>query len=123
MDLSTLGPEEQLALVALVTVCVSADGEVSEGESAELDALVTALGDERYRQLAEEADRRFAEESDLRVFLTTITRPEARETIYGVLLDATTGEAMRGRDLELLDWLRETWNLEVKVLGEGDGSS
>lgn len=123
MDLSTLGPEEQLALVALVTVCVSADGEVSEGESAELDALVTALGGEHYRQLAEEADQRFPEEADLRAFLTTITRPEARETIYGILLDATTGDAMRGRDLEILDWLRETWSLHVKVVGEGNDPS
>jgi uncharacterized tellurite resistance protein B-like protein len=123
MDLSILGPEEKLALVALLKVCVSADGEVSEEEGAEIDEVVEALGDEEYRRLAERADERFPEEADLRTFLESITRPEARETIFGIVLDAVTGEAMQGRDLELLDWLREAWGIQVKVVGDGETPS
>jgi uncharacterized tellurite resistance protein B-like protein len=120
MDLSGLGPEEKLALVALLKTCLAADGEISEGEGAELDEVIAALGDEEYSRLADEADRRFQEESDLRAFLESISGQEARETIFGILLDATTGEAIRGRDLELVEWLEETWGVQVKTLPEGE---
>lgn len=120
MDLSTLSPDEALALVALLKTCVGADGAVSDEEGAELDEVVDALGDERYRTLATQADERFREEKDLRAFLSSITRQEARDTLFGIVLDAEAGGAMQGRDLELLDWLRAAWAIEVKVVDEPD---
>lgn len=118
MDLSHLGPEEKLALVALMKLCVAANGEISDEENTEIGEVAVAIGEDEYRRLVEDADRRFGSEIELRPLLESIRRQEARDTIYGILLDATTGEAMQGRDLEVLAWLREAWQVQVKLMGD-----
>jgi len=56
---------------------------------------------------------------DLMDFLSTIQRPEARDLIYGFFLAEATGEALRGRESELIDWLAEVWKIDVKI-DDGD---
>jgi len=122
MDLPNFSAEEKLALVALLKLCVAADGEVSEEELNEIGQVAAALGDEEYRRLVDEADRRFRNDEDLRAFLRTIGRQEARDTIYGVVLEAAASEALQGPEPELLDWLAEAWGIQVEVVGETEPS-
>ncbi len=115
MELLDLRGDERLALVALLKVAVVADGSVSDEEVEEIREVVDAFGEDEYRKLVDEVSQRFQTQDDLMTFLETIQRPEAREFIYGCFLEEAAGEALRGRESELVDWLAEVWQLEVKI--------
>ena len=115
MELSDLRGDERLAVVALLKVAVVADGSVSDEEVEEISDVVEAFGQSEYRKLVDEVSRRFQSQADLKTFLETIQRPEARDLIYDFFLEQAAGEALRGRESELVDWLAVVWQLEVKI--------
>ena len=121
MDLSnihTLNPDEKLALVALLKRLVSEDGEVSEEEVDAIGSVSTALGADEYRRLVDEADARLGGDAEMRAFLQSITRQEARDTIYEIAFEAAAGEALQALEADILDWLAEAWAIEIKVIDE-----
>jgi len=59
-------------------------------------------------------DKRFSDEQTLRKYLSTIGRQEAREVIYGTVIEAAMTDTVEGRESALLDWLAGEWNVEVK---------
>jgi arginine utilization protein RocB len=123
MELRDLTHEERLALVALLELVIESDHRGTEGEVAEVDRVVEALGREEYEALVEEVDRRFATEDELRAFLPSIVRQEARELIYGTALDTAIEDAVDVWESSLLDWLAKLWNVTVDFEGgapEGD---
>jgi hypothetical protein len=113
VELSDLRGDERLALVALLKVAVVADGSVSDEEVKEISDVVEAFGESEYRKLVDEVSRR--SQADLKTFLETIQRPEACDLIYDFFLEQAAGEALRGRESELVDWLAVVWQLEVKI--------
>ncbi len=121
MELNELNDNERLALLALLQRVVAADGKVSDGERDEIAELVDAFGEEGYRKAFDEAGRRFGDEASLKAFLTKIDRPDARELIVGVLLEAAIPGAVEGHESALLDWLSTTWGIETKYEGFSDG--
>jgi len=114
MELTDLNKEEQIALAGLLEFVVLASGHVTEDEQAEIDAIVEALGEDAYDAAVAEVDKRFSDEQTLRKFLSTISRQEAREVIYGTVIEAAMTDTVEGRDSALLDWLAGEWNVEVK---------
>jgi hypothetical protein len=86
---------------------------VTEDEEIEIEAIVEAIGEESYRKAVEEVDKRFPDEQALRVFLLSIVRQEAREVIYGTVIEAAMTDTVEGRESALLDWLAKEWNVEV----------
>jgi uncharacterized tellurite resistance protein B-like protein len=115
MDLTQLTAEERIALVALLEFVIESDGRVSEDEADRIDAVVAAIGEDAYRTAAAEVDRRFEDEDGLRAFLPSITRPEARELIYGVILEAAISDAVNARESELLEWLADVWQIASQI--------
>ena len=115
MELRDLDHDERLALVALVAMVLESNRTVSEGEIAEIDRVVGELGHDEYRRLVDEVDRRFSTEEALKVFLPAIVRQDARELIYGTVLDAAIGDGVDVRESALLDWLGKLWNVRVQV--------
>jgi hypothetical protein len=113
MELAELNQEERLALAGLMEFVVLASGHVTEDEQQEIDAITVALGEEAYRTAVDEVDRRFTDENALKDFLKTITRQEARELIYGVVLQSAMVDTVEGRPSDLLEWLAKTWKVEV----------
>ena len=113
MELAELNTEEQIALAGLLEFVVLASGHVTEDEQQELDDIIEALGDEPYRLAVAEVDKRFPDEKALRVFLGTIKRQEARDLIYGTVMEAAMTDTVEGRESALLDWLATEWNVEV----------
>jgi len=113
MELADLDKNEQVALAGLLEFVVLASGHVTEDEEQEIDAIVEALGEEPYRLAVEEVDKRFPDEKALRVYLSTIQRQEAREIIYGTVIEAAMTDTVEGRESELLEWLAEEWKVEV----------
>jgi hypothetical protein len=113
MELADLNKDEQLALAGLLEFVVMASGHVTEDEEHEIAAIVEAIGEEPYRKAVEAVDKRFPDEQALRVFLSSITRQEAREIIYGTVTEAAMTDTVEGRESALLEWLAKEWNVEV----------
>ncbi len=113
MDLADLNQDEQIALAGLLEFVVLASGHVTEDEQNEIDAIVEALGEDKYRKAVDEVDKRCPDEKALRTFLSTIGRQEARELIYGSVTEAAMTDSVEGRRSELLDWLAGAWSIEV----------
>jgi len=112
MDLSQLSHDEMLALVGLLELIGESDPEVLDDEVDRINAVAEALGPDRYRAIADEVDRRFTDEGEFKAFLSTITRPAARELIYGTTLEAAMGGAIDPRESRLLEWLGKEWLIE-----------
>jgi hypothetical protein len=119
VELADLRGDERIALVALLEAAVVADGSVSDDEAEDIRKVADAFGEDEYRKLVDEVSRRFRSQDDLMDFLSTVQRPEARDLIYGFFLAEATGEALRGRESELIDWLAEVWKIDVKI-DDGD---
>jgi hypothetical protein len=120
MELRDLSHEERLALVALLEVVLESDRVVSDGEVADIDRVVAELGQDEYQRLVPEVDRRFPTEDELKQFLPSITRQDARELIYGTVLDTAIEDSVDPRESELLDWLAALWNVRVELEDEPD---
>jgi len=119
MELRDLNHDEQLALLGLVQFIGESNHEVTDEESESIGEIVQALGAAHYREIADEADERFADEAALRDFLKGAGRPDARELIYGTVLEVALADTMGQGESELLDWLANAWNIEVSVADEG----
>jgi len=117
-NLTNLNSDEKLALVALLKRLVSEDGAVSEEEVDAIGAVSASLGAEEYRRIIDEADARLQGDAEMRAFLESITRQEARETIYGLAFEAAASEALQGPEAEMLDWLAEAWGIEIKIIDD-----
>jgi hypothetical protein len=114
MELSDLQYDERLALVALVELIGEANTGVTDEESARIQEIVAAFGEDAYRKIAAEADERFTDEDALRDYLREIGRPEARELIYGTALGVAIGDTIQPGESELLDWLADEWKIDVQ---------
>ena len=114
MELRELNPDERIALAALIEFVVLASGHVTEDEEREIDAIVAQIGEDAYRQAVEEVDRRLPDEEAAKKFLKTITRPEARDVIYGAVIEAAMTDTLEGHESKMLDWVGKEWNIEVK---------
>ena len=115
MELKDLNDDERLALVALVEVVVDSDAEVSDEELDKLDDLTEEIGVDLYEETADEVDRRFEDEDALRAFLPTIVRQDARDLIYGTVLETVLVDAIDAHENDLLTWLAKTWDVTVQT--------
>jgi hypothetical protein len=115
MELRDLNHEERLSLVALLQEVVGADSSASEAEANAIDRVVQALGEDEYQRLVDEVDSRFTDEVGLKTFLAGIGRQEARELIYGTVLETATADTVSTSESDVLDWLARTWNVRVEI--------
>lgn len=123
MELPDLNHEERLALVALLEQVVESDGTVSEAEVAKIERVVGALGEDEYRRLVEEVDSRFTDEESLKTFLGGIGRQDARELIYGTVLETAAEHTVSVPESNVLDWLAKLWNVRVEIGDDGSKGS
>lgn len=113
MELKDLSHDERLALVALIEAVVGGDARVSDDEAMQIDRVAAVFGDEAYRALAAEADERLPDEAGLKRFLATLERPEARELVYGTVLETALPDAVDRHESSLLGWLAAEWGITV----------
>ena len=114
MELSDLTHDERLALVALVENVIASDAEVSDDEAGHIERIAAVFGDENYRALADEVDVRFEDEAALKTFLAALLRQDARELIYGTVLDAALPDVIDRHESSLLGWLATEWGITVQ---------
>ncbi len=115
MELTDLNQDERLALVAIIEATAQADRKISDEEESILGEVVETLGADAYQAAVKKADERFQDDDQLKKFLAGITRPEAREIIYGTALELAMSDVVTGHEPELLTWLAETWDLESQL--------
>lgn len=115
MDIVDLNENQRLALIGLIEAMAIADRRVSDEEEDVLADIVAAFGDDQYRQLAEQADKRFKSQADLKTFLVAEQDPEARELIYGTVLELAMADVVSGNEADLLNWLGKAWNIDSEV--------
>jgi hypothetical protein len=114
MDFKDLNLSERASLVALLRTCVMADGSVNEAEESAFDLLVQLLGEDSYREAAAMATERAQDQESLLGLLAEVHREEARELIYGTLLQVATSETINASESAILDMVGEAWNIQPK---------
>ena len=122
MELRDLNHDERLSLVALLEQVVESEGAASDAEAASIDRAVGALGEEEYRRLVDEVDSRFTDEESLKTFLAGIGRQDARELIYGTVLETAAEHTVSAPESDILDWLAEIWNVRVEIADDDPSS-
>ena len=115
MTLSELSRDEKLALVALTEVAVISDPDISEGEIAQIDDVVNAIGEDEFRELAEEAEALFEDRDVLKTYLKKITSQDARELIYSTVLSEVLADTPQHAEADLLEWLAAEWKVPVNI--------
>jgi hypothetical protein len=115
MELPDLNQDERTALVGLIKLIVMSDGEVSEDELEDVETLVAAFGDEGYQRTLDAFEKRFQDEESFKKFLKTIGRQEARDLIFGTVLEGAGEGALDNAETGLLDWLAQTWNVKIEI--------
>ena len=115
MELPDLNQDERTALVGLMNFIVMADGEASEDEAEYVEMLVEAFGDEGYQRTLDAFEKRFQDEESFKNFLKTIGRQEARDLIFGTVLEGAGEGALDSAETGLLDWLAQLWNVKIEI--------
>jgi hypothetical protein len=119
MKLTELTHEQQVALVALLEMFTLADGVVTEEEEEEIGHVAAALGDDSYRELLDEAEEAFVNADDLKAYLASISDEEARDLIYGTVLEEAVIRApLSQTGGDMLEWMAKTWDIHVDMSRE-----
>lgn len=115
IDIEDLNEDERTALVGLLKAVVLADSNISEEEIHEVDEVVEALGEEEYQRHLDRFESKFPDLPSFQRFLETIERQDARELIFGTVLNGAAADAIEKGESDLLAWLGKAWNIEVTV--------
>ena len=117
MELQDLNADERIALVGLMKEVVMADRKCRRTSSTRSKRSSMPSARRATSRRWTPSTSRFLDQESFQRFLATITRQEARELIYGNVLQAAAADAIEGRESELLSWLADVWNIEVKIDG------
>lgn len=123
MELPDLNQDERTALVGLMKLIVMSDGEVSEDELEHVEALVAAFGDDGYQRTLDAFEKRFHDEPSFRKFLQGIGRQEARDLIFGTVLESAGEGVLDQAETGLVDWLADTWQVKIEIADDADGGT
>lgn len=117
MEIKDLSPTERTALIALLRTSIVSDGVVTENEEVAYEFLIHLLGEESYRQCAQRANGRIHDDASLKALLHEVDNQEARELIYGTLLQFASSETVDAGEDRLLELVGTTWNIKPQFEG------
>lgn len=116
MELAELNEDERMALVGLTKLVVLSDGEVADDELEHVEELVTAFGEDGYEDALDRYETQFADGAAFRKFLEQkVTRQDARDLIFGTILQAAQEGSLDDKETNLLDWLSRAWNVKIEI--------
>ena len=118
MTLDDMTHQEKLVLVGLARLMVRLDHEFTEEEAGALGHLIDEMGSDQFWKLIEEASG--LEDDAVRKAATEVSNEESQELIYGSLYEVAIAGSIEEGENELLDWLEETWGLEVQDIAPDD---
>jgi len=116
MNLSDLTEEEKLVLGALIRLMVRADGRFTEDEEQRIQDIGAEIGspEELWRAVSDSAQK-YTSEASTRHAIPSITRPEAREMMFGVLYGVATADMVAPGEQVILDALRLAWEIREEA--------
>ena len=114
MDVSGLSEPEQIVLLALVGLLARADGRLSQTEMSTLERLRRTLTLERFQRIRDEAAALADDEAVLNA-ARGVTRPEAREAIFGVLYEMSIPDTIDPSEVAILEKVAALWGLEAPL--------
>jgi uncharacterized tellurite resistance protein B-like protein len=115
MNLTDLNSDESLALIGLVAQMVSADGEMSEEEMAELGHLGAEMGQDAFAAAFEAQKSRFSSLDDAVEFAATIENQEAREMIHTCLVDMAQTDGLVEAEASLIRRVAMMWGIRSRA--------
>jgi hypothetical protein len=115
MEIADLNQDERTALVGLMKLIVMSDGNVTEDELEHVESLVDAFGEGEYQRTLDAFEKRFPDEESFRKFLRGVGREDAREVIFGTVLESAGEGALDHHETDLLDWLSKAWNIKIEI--------
>jgi hypothetical protein len=118
MELRDLNEDERVALVGLMKLVVMSDNEVSDDELEHVQVLANAFGQSGYQAALDRFERQFRDEADFRRFLQQIRRQDARDLIFGTILESAGEGGLDTSETSLLDWLSRVWNVKIEIEDE-----
>ncbi len=111
MELSELTSDEALVLVGFMRIVVRADGDYSEAERQHVALVERALGEERFQKAMLDVRGQLDKLDLLKAAAKSVTRPEARRTIYDVLEKIAASDEIVVAEEAPLKWLASWWKL------------
>ena len=114
MDVSGLSDAEQTVLLALVGLLARADGRLSQTEMTTLEELRRVLTPERFQKIRDDAAA-LADDAAILNAAREVTRPEAREAIFGVLYEMAIPDTLDPSEIAILERISELWGLETPL--------
>ena len=114
MDVSGLSESEQTVLLALVGLLARADGRLSQTEMSTLEELRRVIDPERFQQIRDQAAALADDEAILNA-ARAVTRPEAREAIFGVLYEMAIPDTIDPSEVAILEHVAALWGLEAPL--------
>jgi hypothetical protein len=112
MNLTHLTPDEDAVLLGWMREIVQTDGEYTDAEREEVVKLRAHLGAERFDRAIVEANERFPDRHALKDGAKTVTRPEARASIYAFLRELAASDEVTADEEKPLKWLASWWDLK-----------
>jgi hypothetical protein len=110
MTLDDLSKEEQLALGGLIRLMLRSDGDFSEAEEAQVNALGAELADPgRLWSVVSASAQAHRSDADIRAAAGRVTRPEVRALLRDALTRIARVGEMTREEQSLLDWLASLW--------------
>jgi hypothetical protein len=116
-QLDDLHDHEQLALVALVRLLLTVDGEGWPAKNEALGAMADELGAERFWQLFEVVEEQHSDPRSVRELADAVKRQLAREMIYVTAYQAAMAASVSAPELEILGELERIWAIDVRQVG------
>ena len=123
MELRDLNEDQRVAVVGLMNVVVMSDGEVSEDELEHVELLVSAFGEDAYEEALDRFESQFPDEDTFRRYLQQLGGgQDARDLIFGTILESAGEGALDRNETNLLDWLSREWNVKIEIEDEPAGA-
>ncbi len=102
-------PDEDVALLGLLREIITADGDYSDAERAQVEALRGEMGVGRFAVAMEVAQKTFGSRAELKAFAKSIERVAAQKAILGRLRKVAESDGIAPAEAKPLAWLEAAW--------------
>lgn len=114
-NVAELEPHERVALLALLRRSVLSDGDVSDEESEQIQAIAAEMGDDAFEEASIAAEEFGRDVAELCNLIEKVTRQEAQELIYAVVISAAVKDGVDQGEADILEFLETNWNVSMTI--------
>jgi hypothetical protein len=110
MNIDELDRDEQLALGGLLRLLVRSDGDFTEAEESQIDAIGERMGGPAaIWKLISDSAQAYPHDGAIRAAALGVKRPAARELMVALLREVAAPDGVHAKETALLEWLTGEW--------------